>query len=178
MRSSSATTPRSRPRGFDGSPSCTRSRPTSAAPHPRGNPPRPPRARSPRGSIPARAGEPPRAHRIRAVSSPRRPFNMASGDLEPRCEVLARHRSMCGIPGGRKSNIPYLTPATPLGDWRGDTEIRRAIARSGPETGRLHANRRRPASEHQYLGPYRAFLHKCCRYPYYNELADKLDGHG
>ena len=30
---------------------------------------------------------------------------------------------------------------------------------------RVHANRRRTASEHQYLGPYRAFLHECCRYP-------------
>ena len=27
------------------------------------------------------------------------------------------------------------------------------------------ASRRQPASEHQYLGPYRAFLHECCRYP-------------
>ena len=28
------------------------------------------------------------------------------------------------------------------------------------------ASRRQPASEHQYLGPYRAFVHECCRYPF------------
>ena len=59
-----------------------------------------------------------------------------------------------------------LTPATALGDRRGDTEIHRATARTGPEAVRVHANRRRTASEHQYLGPYRAFLHECCRYPH------------
>ena len=43
--------------------------------------------------------------------------------------------------------------------------LRRAMARTGLESVRIHANRRRTASEHQYFGPYRAFLYECCRYP-------------
>ena len=41
-------------------------------------------------------------------------------------------------------------------------------ARTDPETVRAHVNRInrwQTASEHQYPGPYRAFLHEWCRYP-------------
>ena len=43
--------------------------------------------------------------------------------------------------------------------------LRRAMARTGLESVRLHANRWQTASEHQCFGPYCAFLHECCRYP-------------
>ena len=49
-----------------------------------------------------------------------------------------------------------------------DTEIRRVTAGTDPETIRAHVNRINrwhTASEHQYPGLYRAFLHEWCRYP-------------
>ena len=61
-----------------------------------------------------------------------------------------------------------LTPATALGESAAhrDTEIRRVTAGTDPETVRAHVNRInrwQTASEHQYPGPYRPFLHEWCR---------------
>ena len=49
-------------------------------------------------------------------------------------------------------------------------------ARTDPETVRAHVNRInrwQTASEHQYPGPYRAFLHEWCRYPSYDYGKDE-----
>ena len=42
-------------------------------------------------------------------------------------------------PTSRVRVLGYLTPTTVLGDRRGDTEIPRAMARTGPETVRVRA---------------------------------------
>ena len=54
-------------------------------------------------------------------------------------------------------------------------------AGTDPETVRAHVNRINPwqtASEHQYPGPYRAFLHEWCRYPQDGDLGYRIEVRG
>ena len=74
----------------------------------------------------------------------------------------------CACVRADRSRPRSPVPHAGYSPWRArrrDTEIRRVTARTDPETVRAHVNRWQTASEHQYPGPYRAFLHEWCRYP-------------